>query len=129
MARKANKTNKIVPEKTIKEAENKAKSIAKRNIAKDLTNDKSIANIEQSLVPIGDTPIRIRCNTIRNTRKSLARVTLLAARGTIPMERAGKLAYLLMSLGSLYRVESELSIADEIKELKALVLSKNMGIK
>ena len=113
------KTNKIVPKSIdsthIKHSESIIKPIEDdNNICKQIvTRDRN------NYIPKPITPIRLRTNTITNCRKSVGKVTRMAAAGRLDIDRAGKLCYLLQCLVSAFKAEAELSVVDEIKKLKA----------
>lgn len=63
-------------------------------------------------------PIRLRLNTVRNARLSLARVTREYANGRIPAAEAKSIAYLITQLLGFFRLENETEIETRIAEIE-----------
>ena len=65
--------------------------------------------------------IKLRLNTIGNTRRSMARVLRMVAAGKISHEEGRSFSYMLQVQSSLFKVEQELQLSREIEQLKRML--------
>lgn len=63
-------------------------------------------------------PVRLRLNTVRNCRLSLARVSRMYAAGEIPAVEARTMTYLITQLLGWFRLESDLEIERRIATIE-----------
>ena len=111
--------NNLIAPKTIDSTRKIHSESIIKPIVDDDNKDKQLVIADRNkLIAKPITPIRLRTNTITNCRKSVGKVTRMAAAGRLDIDRAGKLCYLLQCLVSAFKAEAELSVVDEIKRLK-----------
>lgn len=112
------KANVIAPNEPVKKSRKDTNSISRPIESEEAKTEKSLAIIEHINSMTLISPIRLRTNTIQNVRKSMGKVTRMAAAGKIPTDHAGKLMYCLQALAGGFRTETELTIRDRIAVLE-----------
>ena len=125
IAKDMQKSNKTISKNKI----NNSESIIKDKIVdtpkgKELVMTKANKTDNSNLTPIL-TVVKLRLNTITNTRKSMGRIVRMAASGEIDSYYAGRLAYLIQVMLAAWKVEGELSYIKRIEAIEKEIRKHN----
>jgi len=89
---------------------------------KELVTRKEDKRNNKQVTPINDAPdIKLWLDNIEHTRGSLARMIRMVGHNEYPVDKAGKMCYLMQTLLQAFKTESDLTLYTEVLEIKKML--------